>query len=127
MIRLDDYRSALLAASVETPETELGHLLDAGGDAFAAFIVDHGLGPLWHVRTGRAEFHASRLSAEALYLAQQHALHDIDATLDAAGIDYAVFKGAANRLLLYPNPAVRACLDIDLLVRPEQRVQAAAA
>lgn len=127
MTRLDDYRSALLVAFPETSDAELAAALDAIGPAFASFIIDQGLGPLWHARTGRDEFHESRLAAEALYLAQEHALIEIDATLESAGIEYAVFKGAASRLLLYENPAIRAGFDVDLLVRADDRLAAATA
>jgi hypothetical protein len=67
------------------------------------------------------------LSAEALYLAQEHALKAIDELLHGAGVEYAVIKGAASRLVLYENPAIRACFDLDLLVHPEDRVRAASA
>jgi hypothetical protein len=127
MTRFDDYQSAMLAAYPDVSDTALDRALNAGGPRFVAFIVDHGLGPLWHQRTGRDEFHASRLSAEALFLAQENALREIDALLDSAGIEYAVIKGVASRLLLYENPAVRACHDIDLLVCPEDRVRATSA
>jgi len=125
MTPLDDYQSAMLAAYPEVPDAALGRALDEGGPQFVSFIVDHGLGPLWHERTGRGEFHASRLSAEALFLAQEDALREIDAVLECAGIEYAVIKGAANRLLLYENSAIRACHDLDLLVRVKDRVRAA--
>jgi hypothetical protein len=85
------------------------------------------LGPQWHLRTEREEFHDSRLVAEALFLAQEHALKDIDDVLEAASVDYALIKGAANRLAIYSNPAIRACHDLDLLVHPNDRVQAASA
>jgi hypothetical protein len=127
MSRLDDYRSALLAAFPEVADAELGDALEQGGSQFVSFIIDHGLGPLWHACTEREDFRESRLSAEALYLAQQHALEEIDAVLEGAGIEYAVIKGAASRQLLYDNPALRACHDLDLLVRPEDRVRAATA
>jgi hypothetical protein len=127
MSRLDKYQSALLAAFPDVSEETLVRKLDSGGSEFATFIIDHGLGPQWHLRTERAEFHESRLAAEALFLAQEHALKDIDAALDRAEIEYVVIKGAANRLILYENPAIRACHDIDLLVRPNDRVQAASA
>ncbi len=125
MSHLNDYQSALLAACPDVPVEVLIRALDSGGPDFASFVVDHGLGPQWHMRTERPEFHSSRLSAEAYYLAQQCALEDIDAALDAAGIEHVVIKGAANRQVLYGNPAIRACHDIDLLVRPEDRVPAA--
>jgi hypothetical protein len=127
MSRLDDYRSALLAANTDVPAGVLERVLDDSGTEFVTFVVDHGLGPLWHVRTGRDEFHSSRLSAEALYLAQEHALKEIDSVLEKAGIEYAVIKGAASRVLLHANPAIRAGYDLDLLVRPDDRVRTAAA
>lgn len=125
MSPLDDYRTALLAALPETRATALDDVLAERGDTFASFIVDHGLGPLWHERTRNELFHESRMQAEALYLTQEHALREIDAVLDGEGIEYAVIKGAANRCLLYENPAIRACHDLDLLVRPNDRVAAA--
>ena len=125
MSRLDEYRTAMLAANADVSAETLNLDLDESGPEFVSFIVDHGLGPLWHTRTGRDEFHESRLTAEALYLAQENGLNGIHTTLDRAGVDFVVIKGAANRLFLYENPAVRACFDIDLLVRPEDRLRAA--
>jgi len=127
MSRLDKYQSALLAAFPGVSDETLIGALDSGGPEFVDFVIDHGLGPQWHVRTGRAEFRDCRLAAEALFLAQEHALRDVDTALENVGIEYAVIKGAANRLLLYDNPAIRACHDLDLLVRPKDRVRAAAA
>ena len=125
MSRLDKYQSALLAAFGDISEETLLRELDSNGSEFAAFIIDHGLGPQWHLRTERVEFHDSRWAAEALFLAQEHALKDIDEVLEAAGVEYALIKGAANRLALYSNPAIRACHDLDLLVHADDRVQAA--
>jgi hypothetical protein len=127
MTRLDEYRSALLAACPDVSDAKLARALDARAPCFVSFIVDHGLGPLWHERSGRVGFHASRLSAEALYLAQENALSEIDTLLDNAGIEYVLIKGAANRLLLHENPAIRSCYDLDLLVGPQDRVRAASA
>jgi hypothetical protein len=127
MTRLDDYRFALLATFSDVSDAELAEVLERTGPDFASFIIDHGLGPLWHDRTGRDEFLDCRRAAEALYLAQEHALKEIDELLNGAGVEYAVIKGAANRLKLYENPALRACHDIDLLVAPDDRVKAAAA
>ena len=127
MSRLDDYRSALLAAFPEVDDTELIKVLDARGGQFASFIIDHGLGPLWHERTGRDEFLDCRRAGEALYLEQAQAIDEIGSILETAGIVHAIIKGAANRLQLYENPALRACHDIDLLVDPADRVKAASA
>jgi hypothetical protein len=127
MTRLDDYRSAMLAAFPEVPETVLAQTLDKTGRDFARLVVELGLGPLWHDRTGRDEFHQSRLTAEALYAAQEHAVDQVSSGLEDAGIRFAVIKGAANRCLLYENPALRACHDLDFLVHRDDRVRAASA
>ncbi len=55
MTRLDDYRSALLAAFSSVSAAELAEIVDTGGPDFVSFIIDHGLGPLWHERTGWVE------------------------------------------------------------------------
>jgi hypothetical protein len=125
MSRLDDYRVALLAAHPEVAVDELLAALDDQDEAFAKFIIDHGLGPLWHELSGRAEFHGSRMQAEALFVSQERALREIDTALNAADIDHLVMKGSATRLLLYDNPAVRTCHDIDILVSSQDRVRAA--
>jgi len=115
----------LLAVCADVADENLLQVLDVGGAQFAALVVDHGLGPLWHRRTHRDEFTDSRMAAEAYFLAQEHAVNEIAAALEGAGVEYVVIKGAANRLLLYDNPAIRACHDIDLLVRPIDRLAAA--
>jgi len=125
MSRLDDYRSAMLATFPEATPDEMSDAIGTGGPEFDSFVVDHGLGPLWHERTRRVEFRDSRMRSEALYLAQEQALGEIDTLLGDAGIEHAFIKGAASRLQLYENPAVRACYDIDLLVRPEDRITVA--
>ncbi len=125
MTRLDDYHSALLAIDPDVSDVKLRTVLQDAGAAFASFVVDHGLGPIWHERTGEEVFRTSRLAAEALFSAQEQAIEEVDGLLDQAGIEYALIKGGASRLLLYDNPAVRACYDLDLLVRPDDRVRAA--
>ncbi len=126
MTRLNNYRSALLAAFPDCSDKDLAETVEEAGPKFVSFVIDHGLGPLWHERTQLDVFRESRVSAEALFLAQEHALVEIDSWLGDADIEYVLIKGAANRLLLYENPAVRACYDFDLLVRPEDRVRTAA-
>ena len=127
MSRLDDYRIALRAADENVSTDELRSILHARGSHFARLVIDSGLGPLWHSRTDSPEFRDNRLAAEAHFVVQEHALREIDLVLSAEGIQYAVFKGAANRLLLYQNAAIRSCHDLDLLVHPEDRVTAARA
>ncbi len=90
----------------------------------ANLAIEYGLGPIWHERTGDPAFRESRVASEALYIVQERALVELDSALERAGIDYATIKGGANRLVLYPNPALRACHDLDLLVRPADRAAA---
>jgi hypothetical protein len=125
MGRLDDYRMALLVAMPAASDSEFDRAIEVGGERFVSFVVDHGLGPVWHERTGREQFRESRMQAEALYLVQEKPLGEIGAVLDEAGVEHVVIKGAANRLFLYENPALRACYDLDVLVRPDDRVRAA--
>ena len=127
MSRLDDYRTALLAAHSDVSDEELSMVLDTRGAEFTGFVIDHGLGPLWHERTGNEAFYKSRMQSEALFAMQERALGDLDAALTGAGIEYALIKGAANRLLVYERPSLRACFDLDVLVRPRDRVAAAKA
>jgi hypothetical protein len=127
MSRLDDYRTALLPAHPDVSDEELSTALDTRGPDFPGFVIGHGLGPLWHERTGHDAFYRSRMQAEALFAMQERALGDLDAALTEAGIDYALIKGAANRLLVYDKPSLRACFDLDVLVRPRDRVGAAQA
>ena len=97
MSRLDIYRTALLAADPAVSSDDLCAALGREEFAFVDFIIDHGLGPTWHERTGKEEFYASRMQAEALFVMQEKALLDIDAAHPGAGIDYLVIKGSANR------------------------------
>jgi len=127
MSRLEAYRQALRVADPAATRESLCRTVDVQGPDLVSLIVDHGLGPFWHERTARDEFHDTRLAAEALFLAQDEALREVGGALTAAGIDHAVIKGAANRLLLYENPALRACHDLDVLVSPGDRLRAATA
>ena len=93
----------MLAADSALSADNLRETLDRQGPEFSDFVIDHGLGPLWHERTGRDEFAESRRTAEALFLAQEHALAEAHQLLDERGIDYVVIKGAASRLVLYTD------------------------
>jgi hypothetical protein len=127
MSRLDKYRVALLAANPELQTDDLLGVLEEHGEPLESLIIDHGLGPLWHQRTECDQFYPARMQAEALFGAQEKALRDIDDALTTAKIPHVVLKGAANRLLLYENPAVRACHDLDILVSRDDVVRAAGA
>ena len=117
----------MLVADPAVSREALDRALDNSHAEFDLFVIAHGLGPLWYERTERTEFRESRLSAEALYMAQTSARNDVDAALAKEGVEYAVIKGAATRETLYDQPALRTCHDIDVLVAYEDRVRAASA
>ena len=103
---------------------------------FLQFLIFNGMAPLWHdalINSPQgneidADFleklRQVRLTAEANYLMQKKTLQKVHETLTSAGINYAVFKGVHIRELVYENPAMRPCTDIDVLVSNHDRVAA---
>ena len=104
-----------------------------GINNFLQFLIFNGLAPLWHealINYGQQnkvdsifteKLYQVRLTAEASYLMQKKTLLRVNDTLTSAGIKYAVFKGAHIRELVYENPALRPCTDIDVLVSKQNR------
>lgn len=103
---------------------------------FVEFVVQQGLGPLWHQKL---QLHnATSLIPDALirllasahreaaahYLLQKATLRDLRSHLDDAGLVHLVYKGVANRERLYSKSALRPAADIDLLVAPSDRDKA---
>jgi hypothetical protein len=127
MPRFAAARAALLPALADRDTAELQRALDAGGPQLNALINRQQLAPLWHARTKAEVFAGQRLKAAMTYLRQRAAQQEIDDLFARKGINYAVFKGAAIRELIYDDPALRLCCDIDILVAPDQRAAAASA
>jgi len=125
MTRFAAPRMALLPAFPDAGAAELSQALAEGGPPLEALILEQALGPLWHASTRAAVFAGSHLNAARLYLKQVAAIREIDAVFSAAAIRYAVIKGTATRERTFVDPALRLCSDIDILVAPEQRVDAA--
>ncbi|HUR20468.1 MAG TPA: nucleotidyltransferase family protein [Vicinamibacterales bacterium] len=125
MPRLAAARTALLPAFQDTSSADLTRALAEGGAPLEALIISNQLAPLWHARTNVEAFRAARHHAALVYMRQRAALHEIDERFTQGGIRHAVIKGAAIRELIYDDPAVRACSDIDILVAPDQRFAAA--
>lgn len=106
-------------------------------DGFVDFLLAHGLAGFWWqglvshgvaARLSPAQVHrfkARQQADAAQYLLQSHALRRIGEAFDRGGIDHAVLKGCAVRELLHQPPYLRSATDIDILVRPAQRSQAA--
>jgi hypothetical protein len=108
------------------PDREFGRELDA--EAFLA-IAPEKLYPMVYVRL-RA--HTERVPAEVLQaLAAHHRknlllelrraadLKRIDAALGTAGIGFLILKGPVLAATVYPEPAARTMLDLDLLLAQE--------
>lgn len=57
-----------------------------------------------------------RLAVVGTTLRQEQVLAEASAQLDEAGVDHVVFKGALLRHILYSEPHLRPCMDVDLLV-----------
>lgn len=140
---LGNRRRALLAAqpatSREASPEALARILEDAGPEFAEFLIDSGLGSLWHHGLTSSErmedvppdvmecLRHKRFSDSALYAIQKACLTHVDTAFTQAGIAYAVIKGAHVRELIYADPALRPASDIDVLVAPSDRLAAARA
>ncbi len=103
---------------------------------FAHFLCEQGLAPLWDEQLERhgqrprlseefrAAIHHNRLQVTGAYLLHRHNLAKIKEILEAAGIAHVVTKGSHTRELYYDTPALRPALDIDIMVKPEDRLEA---
>jgi hypothetical protein len=130
-------RLALLPSDPEVDNRALIEALVRGGPEFVELLLHYDLAAWWHARVSsdegwwsgpemqRQQLHAARLAAGARYLAQQLAIAEVDRLFNAAGIPYAVMKGVLVRELLPADPSVRAADDIDVLVSPADRQEAA--
>jgi hypothetical protein len=127
MTRFAAPRAALLPAFRDSSPADLDRALAEGGPELEALIRKEQLAPLWHARISAPAFAANRVNAAMVYLRQVAAQREIDRVLTDANIEYAVFKGAAIRERIYEDPSVRLCCDIDILVPPAQRTNAARA
>jgi hypothetical protein len=127
MTRFAAPRAALLPAFQDSAAADLSRALVEGGPQLEALIHKEQLGPIWHARINAQPFADSRANAAMLYMRQSAAQYEIDDVLTRSGVRYAIFKGAALRELIYDDPSVRVCWDIDVLVAPDQRAEAARA
>lgn len=103
---------------------------------FLLFIMQNGLGPLWHEllqHNNIQSFFSPEFTRElrnitshtaSLYLFQKIALEKIDAAFTKHSVPYAVFKGAHTRELIYQKPEMRYACDIDILVSKPDKAKA---
>jgi hypothetical protein len=104
--------------------------------SFLLFVLQNGLGPLWHESLQKSgadtlfppeyarELRNMTVHVASLYLYQQIALEKIDAILARNSIPYAVIKGVHTREMVYPDPSLRYACDIDILVSRDNRIAA---
>ena len=134
--RLQEERHALLPATRCEPEA-LRTALSEGGAAFLERILEQDLGALWHhalqaqglleslPRETVEPLREARMLAAGGYLAQRAALDQVDGLFETEAIPYVVIKGTHVREHVYPDPALRAASDIDILIEPADRRRAA--
>jgi hypothetical protein len=107
-----------------------------GEVVFAEFLCQQGLAALWDERIEcypdelpitkdfKDLIHQARLHDTGAYLIQRHSLGRVREILDEAGVVHVVTKGAHTREVYYATPALRPATDIDVLVRPQDKLQA---
>jgi hypothetical protein len=93
-------------------------------EGFLLAAVDDGALPVTDEQ--RAEAATMHLDACLRVLRLEQRLLEVTGVLEAAGIETVVLKGSAHAHLVYPDPAVRSFVDLDLLVRSEQLERALA-
>jgi hypothetical protein len=126
----------LPGATAADMEQACARAVELGESAFADFLNQQGLAPLWDEciegypgqLSLTAEFthllHQARLHATGHYLIQRHNLARIREILDAEGVIHVVTKGAHTREVYYQIPALRPATDIDVLVRSADKLRA---
>ncbi|MFC1579114.1 nucleotidyltransferase family protein [Pseudomonadota bacterium] len=126
----------LPGASVTDLENACNSAIELGESAFVKFLCHQGLAPLWDERieqySGKlplsaestALLHQVRLHATGAYLIQQNRLAMVRQILDESGVVHVVIKGAHTREVYYQTPALRPATDIDVLVRPADKLRA---
>lgn len=125
------------SASRATLTQTLAALSPGEFPAFAQFLIWHKIAALWHERLEAADLLSSidpdsantlrtnRIATSAMYLAQRQALAEIDRLFERHSIPYVAIKGASVREYLYHDAALRPASDIDILIAPAQRLEAA--
>lgn len=119
----------------DSASTETALMLGQGSETerFLEFLSSNSLAPLWfdtlkqsnllqeaepELREGLQRLYHQSV---ATYLLQQKLCEEVDQICEAAARPYAVFKGAQIRELLYPEPALRPAVDVDVLIAQQDR------
>lgn len=123
-----DPRSALETVKLAVPESK--------EKKFLTFLMQNGLGPLWHETLNKnnvpllftdgftVPLKQVRLLTTVQYLRLKHSLEKVGNIFRENALPHAVFKGAHIRELIYKESSVRPACDIDILVSKEDTVGA---
>jgi hypothetical protein len=129
-------RLALLAAADPIPSetvcSELAGYSQAKLQQLIDFIIAQGLQFFWlDFLRKNPDFPLPSLAKGQLkqqcfkgttrYLAQKKTVLELDRLFTAEDIRHVILKGVHIREVLYPNPACRPAVDIDILVSPEEK------
>jgi hypothetical protein len=133
------HRLALVAvtdtALQEEACSELEGFSQSELNQFIAFIIAQGLHFFWldflrkNPSFPMAKYAMKDLKQQCFkettcYLAQKKTTLELDKLFAAEGLPYVIIKGAHIREILYPNPACRPSVDIDILISPEEKNRA---
>ena len=134
------HHSALAPLLPRAPESALlrscEYATASSEEFFTTFLIRQELAPLWSEladefagglplsQEARDRLHQCRLETTSIYLLQRHNLQLAGEILNSADIPHAIIKGSHTRELYYDSPALRPALDIDILVKPEDRLEA---
>jgi hypothetical protein len=97
-----------------------GELLRGGpgqGDPPQSLVRAHHLAPLAYAR-GHAAFRDEYAAAAVMVTRRTGQLEEVGGLLAGEGVRAALIKGAAWAVELYPSPAERPMVDVDLLIEP---------
>lgn len=123
-----------LLASVISGETPPADIAEQDWPRVTEMAHRHGLEPMlwWTLRqTGQeapsrvwGSLERRALASTLGYAIQAHSQQEINAALTKAGIPALWLKGAALALTIYPDPALRPMIDLDVLVPVDQCAEA---
>jgi hypothetical protein len=132
------FRTAIAMLDKDYDVTDdLGPLVEMHGvEAFLYFLQVNGLASIFHTHFSliKNQIQDSDVLLDSLktksktdavrYLTQTSTLALMDKSFRAAGINYKVFKGAATRERVYPEPWIRPSADVDVLVAKDDKEKA---
>lgn len=133
---IEELTLALMCRASSLSAAGIGAITEDDWARILDWSIEHRFAPYLHYSLGQAGLRASlptevgtrlqqtyrRASLRALSM-QRDMLH-VNSVLQAAGIEHLFMKGAYLAQFAYPEPGLRPLRDLDVLVRPEQALDA---